>query len=140
VLSAQDDKIAAFVTSNDGMATGVAQAAEGRNLAGKIFISGLDADTASLRLIAQGIQTMTVWTDLKEMDQAAIDAAAALALGKTPTVSSVVVDDGAGEYPTHRVPVFAIDKDNLCEFVNKLAPEGWVSAKDVWPDNPNVCK
>ena len=140
VMSAQDDKVAAFVTSNDGMATGVAQATEGRNLAGKIFISGLDADTASLRLIAQGVQTMTVWTDLKEMDQATIDAAAALALGKMPTVSSVMVDDGAGEYPTHKVPVVAVDKENLCEFVNKLAPEGWVSAKDVWPDNPSACK
>ena len=38
----------------------------GATSAGKIFISGLDADTASLRLIAQGVQTMTVWTDLDE--------------------------------------------------------------------------
>ena len=48
-LSAHNDDIAAFVTSNDGMGQGVAQAVIGRKLAGKVFISGLDADTASLQ-------------------------------------------------------------------------------------------
>jgi D-xylose transport system substrate-binding protein len=42
-LSAHNDEIAAFVTSNDGMGQGVAQAVMGRKLGGnKIFISGLD--------------------------------------------------------------------------------------------------
>jgi D-xylose transport system substrate-binding protein len=134
-LSAQNDKIAAFVSSNDGMAQGIAQAVKGRNLAGKVFISGLDADTPSLQLIAQGIQTMTVWTDLKEQDRVTIDAAVALALGKKPDVSSVMGDDGAGQYPTHQVAVYEINKDNLREFVTKMAPEGWADPKDVWPDD-----
>ena len=69
VLSANADKVDAFVTSNDGMATGVAQAIEGRNLQGKVFISGLDAETPALRLIADGVQTMTVWSDLANSRQ-----------------------------------------------------------------------
>ena len=85
-LSAHNDEIAAFVTSNDGMGQGVAQAVMGRKLGGKIFISGLDADTASLGLIAQGVQTMTVWTDLDEQDRSAIRAAMALAKGQKPNV------------------------------------------------------
>jgi D-xylose transport system substrate-binding protein len=139
-LSAQNDKINAFVSSNDGMAQGIAQAVQGRNLAGKIFISGLDADTPSLQLIAQGVQTMTVWTDLKEQDKVTIDAAVALALGKKPEVSSVMGNDGAGEYPIHQVAVYEINKDNLREFVTKLAPEGWADPKDVWPDDPKAGK
>jgi D-xylose transport system substrate-binding protein len=134
-LSAQNDKVDAFVSSNDGMAQGIAQAVKGRNLAGKVFISGLDADTASLQLIAQGVQTMTVWTDLKEQDRVTIEAAVALALGKKPDVSSVMGDDGAGEYPIHQVAVYEINKDNLREFVTKLAPEGWADLKDIWPDD-----
>ncbi len=136
-LSAQNDKVDAFVSSNDGMAQGIAQAVKGRNLAGKVFISGLDADDASLQLIAQGVQTMTVWTDLKEQDRVTIDAAVALALGKKPDVSSVMGDDGAGEYPIHQVAVYEINKDNLREFVTKMAPEGWADPKDIWPDDPN---
>ena len=84
-LSAHNDEIAAFVTSNDGMGQGVAQAVMGRKLGGKIFISGLDADTASLGLIAQGVQTMTVWTDLDDEDRSAIRAATALARDRSLT-------------------------------------------------------
>jgi D-xylose transport system substrate-binding protein len=140
VLSANADKVDAFVTSNDGMATGVAQAIGGRNLQGKVFISGLDAETPALRLIADGVQTMTVWSDLATQDKAAIDAAVALALGKTPDMKAVMVDDGAGPYPAYPVAVTEINKDNLCEFVTKLAPKGWTGVKEVWPDNPNACK
>jgi D-xylose transport system substrate-binding protein len=123
-LSAQNDNIAAFVTSNDGMGQGVAQAVIGRNLGGKIFISGLDADTASLRLIGQGIQTMTVWTDLEEEDRSAIRAAVALARGQKPEMSVVMTDDGKGAYPYHPIKVLEVNKANLCDFVTKIAPKG----------------
>jgi D-xylose transport system substrate-binding protein len=139
-LSAHNDNIAAFVTSNDGMGQGVAQAVIGRNLAGKIFISGLDADTASLRLIAEGVQTMTVWTDLDEQDRSAVRAAVALAKGQKPDMSTEMTDDGKGAYPYHPIKVLEVNKDNLCDFVTKIAPKGWVSVKDVFPDNPAVCK
>ncbi len=139
-LSAHNDDIAAFVTSNDGMGQGVAQAVIGRNLAGKVFISGLDADTASLRLIAQGVQTMTVWTDLDEQDRTAVRAAVALAKGQKPDMTTVMTDDGKGPYPYHPIKVLEVNKDNLCDFVVKIAPKGWVSPKDVFPDNPDACK
>jgi len=139
-LSAHNDDIAAFVTSNDGMGQGVAQAVIGRKLAGKVFISGLDADTASLRLIAQGVQTMTVWTDLDEQDRSAIRAAVALAKGQKPDMTTVMTDDGKGPYPYHPIKVLEVNKDNLCDFVTKIAPKGWVTAKDVFPDNPDACK
>ena len=140
MLSAHNDDIAAFVTSNDGMGQGVAQAVMSRKLGGKIFISGLDADNASLRLIAQGVQTMTVWTDLDEEDRTVIQAAVALAKGEKPNMTTEMTDDGKGPYPFHPIKVLEVNKDNLCDFVTKIAPKGWVSAKDVFPDNPNACK
>jgi D-xylose transport system substrate-binding protein len=140
VLSAQNDKIDAFVTSNDGMATGVAQAIRGRNLVGKVFLSGLDADPANLQLIAQDVQAMSVWTDLEEQGSSAVKAAVALARGEPIPVETVPVDLGAGEVPTHLVEVIEVNKDNLCQFVTKDAPEGWVTVAEVFPDNPDACK
>jgi D-xylose transport system substrate-binding protein len=140
VLSAQNDKVDAFVVSNDGMATGVAQAIKSRNLAGKVYLSGLDADPANLQLVAQGVQSMSVWTDLNEQGTSAVAAAAALAAGKRPDIESAMVDLGAGPVQTHFVKVTAISRDNLCAFVTHDAPAGWVTVKDVFPDNPDACK
>jgi hypothetical protein len=33
-----------------------------------------------------------------------------------------------------------VNKDNLCQFVTKDAPPGWVTVKDVFPDKPDACK
>lgn len=137
VLSANSDKINAFVVANDGMATGVAQAIKGRNLQGKVFLSGLDADSPNLRLVAEGVQTMTVWTDLNDHGSAAVKAAVAIAKGEKPEFSQMV-DLGAGEVPTHLVKVEEINKDNLCDFVTKGAPAGWTSAKEVY--GTDTCK
>ena len=140
ILSAQNDHVDAFVVSNDGMATGVAQAIKSRNLAGKVYLSGLDADPANLQLIAQGVQSMSVWTDLNEQGTTAVAAAAALAAGKKPDIESSMVDLGAGPVQTHFVKVTAVNKENLCNFVTHDAPAGWVTVKEVFPENPDACK
>lgn len=131
VLSANADNLKAFVVANDGMATGVAQAIKGRNLQGKVFLSGLDGDSPNLKLIAQGVQTMTVWTDLDDHGRAAITAAVAIAKKETPEFSQMF-DLGAGEVPTHLVKVQEVNKDNLCDFITKQAPKGWTSVQDVF--------
>jgi D-xylose transport system substrate-binding protein len=140
VLSAQNDEVAAFVTSNDGMATAVAQAVKGRNLQGKVYISGLDADPANLRLIADGIQTMSVWTDLSDQGKMAVQGAYELALGKPFSFKTEPVDSGAGPVPAYLVKVTAVNKDNLCQFVTKDAPAGWVKVEEVFPGKPDACK
>ena len=83
-LSEHNDDIAAFVTSNDGMGQGVAQAVIGRKLAGQGLHLRPRRRHRQSRLIGQGVQTMTVWTDLDEEDRSAIRAAAALARGQKP--------------------------------------------------------
>jgi len=140
VLSAQADKVDGFVTSNDGMAQGVSQAIKARNLAGKVYLSGLDADAANLQLIAQGIQTMSVWTDLDAQGAAAVKAAVAFAKKEKPGIETVNVDLGAGPVPTHQVRVIAVTKDTLCDFVNKEAPKGWVTADDIFGAGKSPCK
>ena len=140
VFSAQNDHVDAFVTSNDGMATGVGQAIKGRHLEGKVYLSGLDADPSNLRLIAEGVQTMTVWTDLTEEGTIAVRGAVDLAKKQKFSFDTEMQSAGAGPVPTHLVKVSEINRDNLCDFVTKLAPAGWVTAKEVFPDKPDACK
>ncbi len=134
VLSRYKDNIAAFVTSNDGMATGVVQALKERNLAGKVFVSGLDADPANLRLIAQGAQTMSVWTPIDQQGKIAASAAHDLANGKAPPASAKI-----GGVPTAFVKVVEVNKANLCKYITKIAPKGWVKVTDVFPGKPKAC-
>ena len=134
VLSRNNDNIAAFLTSNDGMATGVAQALKGRKLVGKVFVSGLDADPANLQLIAKGAQTMSVWTPIDIQGKLAAKAAHTLAIGKKPASQARV-----NGIPTAFVKVVEVNKGNLCRYITKIAPKGWVKVTDVFPGKPKAC-
>lgn len=138
VLSANDDDVAAFLTANDGMATSIVQALRGRGLAGEVFVSGLDADPANLKLIDEGAQTMSVWTQIDEQGRIAVDVANGLASGEVPEPQSETDNGSDSPIPTMLVPVVAVTEDNLCEFVNEIAPEGWVTADEVFAD-PDEC-
>jgi D-xylose transport system substrate-binding protein len=132
-LSAQNDNIQAFVTSNDSMAIGIAQAVKARNLAGKTYISGLDADVANDRLIVDGVINVSVWTKIDEMGQRAVEAAVALAQGKTPP-SDTTINNGFKKVPTALIKVLGVDKENMCDWITHIAPPGWVTARQVYVD------
>ena len=136
-LSANNDSIAAFIAMNDGMANGISQAISARGLQGKIYVSGLDGDTSALKLIHDGVQSMTVFGDIEAGGAAAVRAAVALAKKEKPEFDKMV-DLGAGEVPTYYMPITAVTKDNLCEFL-KGAPEGWTSVEEVFGDS-GECK
>ena len=137
-LSANNDNIQAFVVMNDGMAAGTAQALKGRDLDGKVFLTGLDGDTSALKLVASGAQSMTVFGDIVDGGTWAVKAAVALAKKQTPE-HDAMVDLGAGEVPVHYMSIYAVSKDNLCEFVTKQAPKGWTTVDEVF-GNAGACK
>ena len=130
-LAAQDDKIAAFITSNDGMALGVVQALKGRGLAGKVYVSGLDADVPNDRLIVEGVIARSVWTKIDLMGRQAVDAAMALAKGETPAANGKT-NNGYADIPSALIEVVPVTADNMCDWILKVAPKGWVTAKDVY--------
>jgi len=134
ILSANSDQVAAFLTANDGMATGVVQALKGRGLNGKVFVSGLDADPANLQLIAAGDQTMSVWTQIDEQGKIAMDVAVKLARGEEVDPETTVDNGSDNPIPARVAPVVEVNRDNICEFINEIAPEGWVTAEDVYGD------
>lgn len=139
ILSSNNDDISAFLSANDGMATGIVQALRGRDLAGDVFVSGMDADPANLKLVDEGVQSMTVWTQIDEQGKIAADVAIRLAQGEE-VEPETEVDNGSDQpIPARVAPVVSVTQDNLCEFVTEIAPEGWVTAADVFEDPDESC-
>jgi D-xylose transport system substrate-binding protein len=87
ILVANENKINAVVASNDGTAGGAVAAVTAVGLAGRIPVSGQDADLAALNRIARGTQTGTVWKDSRVLGTEA--ARLAVFLGNGMIVSKV---------------------------------------------------
>ena len=138
VLSANKDNIQGVISMNDGMATGILQALKSAKLAGKVFISGMDSDPANLRFIAQGYQTMTLWTPIDVEGVTAAKVAAALAAGRKPKPEAYLKYKGAS-IPEDYVHVVVLNKSNLCKFITKIAPKGWITVANVFPGKPHAC-
>lgn len=132
-LAANDDNVTAFVTSNDSMAIGVVQALDGRDLGGKAYVSGLDADIPNDRLIVEGKIARSIWTKIDLMGEQAVNAAAALATGVDPGANGTI-NNGYGDIPSTLVEVYAVTKDNMCDWIQNIAPDGWVTPADVYVD------
>lgn len=81
LLTANQNKIDAVVASNDGTAGGAVAALASVGLAGKVPISGQDADKAALNRIARGLQTGTVWKDSRTLGTEAAKIAVQLSNG-----------------------------------------------------------
>ncbi len=81
ILTANNNKVDAVVSSNDGMAGGVVAALAAVGLAGKVPVSGQDGDIAALNRVARGQQTVSVWKDARELGKGAAEVAVQLARG-----------------------------------------------------------
>jgi len=66
-LTANGNKIDAVIASNDATAGGAIQALASQKLAGKVPVSGQDADLAGVRRVIAGTQSMTVYKPLKQI-------------------------------------------------------------------------
>lgn len=117
-LTRANNQVDAVVASNDGTARGVVQALQGQNLAGKVLVSGQDADLASLKLIVEGTQTMTVYKSIQPLANGAVDAAIKLARGEQVTTTDTI-DNGFKKVPAILLEPVAVDRNNLLDTVVK---------------------
>lgn len=103
---------------------------------GDVYVSGTNASTPSLRYIAQGWQTQTVWAPIDKLALTAADVAHALGTGTSPPAPNATV----GGVPTYYAPQINVTKANLCEFIKKIAPAGWVTAEEVFGADSKSCE
>lgn len=134
-LTKENDNIQAFVVSNDGMAGGVVSALAKKGLAGKILVTGQDAQIDALQRIAQGTQSMTVYKPIIPLANGAVEAA--IKLGKKEPLTGTVMfkNDqlGGKEVPAILLEVMTVDKNNLMETVIK---DGYATYDDVYRNVP----
>ncbi|MEZ5426951.1 MAG: substrate-binding domain-containing protein [Pyrinomonadaceae bacterium] len=132
-LTQNNDKIDAVVASNDGTASGAISALETKGLAGKVLVTGQDAEKAALQRIAEGKQTMTIYKPIKPLAEGAIDAAIKIAKKEkfeSEPFKSETIDK---EVPAILLEVVVVDKDNLMDTVIK---DGWATYDEVYANVP----
>jgi D-xylose transport system substrate-binding protein len=117
-IEAYQGKITAFVASDDGTAGGAIQALRDHGLAGKVLVSGQDADLAAIIRILDGTQTMTVYKPVSVQAKQAAETAVTLAKGESVRSSSFI-PNGNRNVPAFFVSPVVVTKDNVRETVIK---------------------
>lgn len=126
----------AVISANDGMAFGIIQALAEKGLAGKVPVSGQDADLSACQRIVQGTQAMTVYKPLAlEADEAAV-AAVQMAEGSAPAVNATT-SNGMIDVPSYLLEPIAVTKDNMMDTVIK---DGFHTYAEVYQSSSTVPK
>jgi D-xylose transport system substrate-binding protein len=128
-LTKNNNQIDAVVVSNDGMAGGVVQALNEQNLAGKVLVSGQDADLAACQRIVAGTQSMTVYKPIKKLAEKAVELAIALAQKQPVTDKTTMVNNGKKDVSSVLLEPIEVDKDNLD---NTVIADGFQKKEDVY--------
>lgn len=131
-LTANKNKIDAVVASNDSTAGGAVEALAAQNLAGKVAISGQDADLAACQRIVEGKQTMTVYKPIRELAFKAAEAAVQLAK-KEKIKTTDTVNNGQKDVPALLLSPIAVDRENMMDTIIK---DEFHSYEDVYKNVP----
>lgn len=130
IITSHGDDIDAVLSSNDGMASGVAAALEQAGMLG-LPLSGQDGDIAAVNRIARGAQTMTAWKDVRVLGHAAAELADAIAGGTDPMTlygSTTFVDEETGiEQAALPLEPVTITINNI----DLMVDAGWITTEEV---------
>lgn len=111
-LTANNNKIDAVLAPNDNTAGGIIQALAQVGLAGKVPVTGQDAEITAARRIIEGTQTMTIFKDTRECAGVAINTAVQMVRGQTPNTTSKV-NNNTLDVPSILLAPVVVDKSNL---------------------------
>lgn len=126
-IESSQGNIAAVLASNDGLAVGAIQALREHNLAGKVQVSGQDADLAAVICLAQGTQSMTVYKPIVNEAARTAEEAVRMAKGEPPHASTSI-DNGRIKVPAIMLTPVAVTKDNIKATVVK---DGFQTLKSI---------
>ena len=132
-LTQNHNDVVAVVASNDSTAGGVVQALDEQKLAGKVLVSGQDADLAACQRIVEGTQSMTVYKPIEPLASRAAEIAVELAKHE-PVESNGAVNNGLKNVPSYLLDPIAVDKSNMAQTVIK---DGFLREEDVYRDVPH---
>lgn len=119
----------AITCGNDQIAEAVLQLLSERRLAGKILVTGQDADLSACQHIAEGTQFMTVYKPIKALAAKAAQVTMALIKSKPLTPDGYFPNKSTKHIPFYFEQPYAVTKNNLDETVIK---DGFHTAQDVY--------
>lgn len=132
-LTRTNNQVAAVVSSNDGLAGGAIQALAEQKLAGKVFVSGQDAELAACQRVVAGTQTMTVYKPIKALATKAAEVAVKLARKQEHGEATRPLNNGSKDVPSILMPAVAVDASNM---VQTVIADGFHKLEDVYRDVP----
>ncbi|MFI8993713.1 multiple monosaccharide ABC transporter substrate-binding protein [Streptomyces sp. NPDC053542] len=122
-----DEKVDAVLSPYDGMSLGIISALKSAGYSGKDLpvVTGQDAELASVKSIARGEQTQTVFKDTRKLAKQAVQMGDALLTGKKPEVNNTTdYDNGKRVVPAYLLNPVSVDKSNT----GLLVDEGYFTA------------
>lgn len=128
-LTQNHNQVDAVVVSNDGTAGGAIQALAEQNLAGKVLVSGQDADLAGCQRIVAGTQSMTVYKPIKKLAEKAAEIAVAMAKKKPLTDPTSLIPNGKKDVASILIEPIQVDKENMDATV---IADGYQKKNDVY--------
>ena len=106
----------AVICGNDGLAAAAYNVLAERQLAGKVCLTGQDADIDACQRIVEGGQYMTVYKAITDLAKQAAQYAVALGSGKEINPGQTM-NDGTYEVPFYKLEPVAVTKDNIDEVI-----------------------
>lgn len=127
-LTRTGNKINAIVASNDGTAGGAISALDAAKLAGKVLVTGQDAQKDAVQRIVKGTQTMTIYKPIQPLAFGAVEAAIKLAR-KEPVTSTDKINNGKIDVPAILFVPIAVDKSNVDDTIIK---DGYHTREEIY--------
>lgn len=128
-LTKAGNKVDAILAPNDGTAGGAIEALAAQQLAGKVPITGQDAELAAAQRIVKGTQSMTVFKDTRMLGKAAIKAAIDMVKGNKVDTKGKKVNNNKIDVPSLLLTPHEITKDNIDKM---LIESGYLKKEDVY--------
>jgi len=126
VAQAADKGTVYILAPNDGTARAIADAFAADKDVTKYFVTGQDAEKASVQYIIDGKQSMTVLKDVRTLAADAVTAANAFLTGGTPEQTNTY-NNGKIDVPAKPSPIVTVTKDNVKA---ALIDSGYYQASD----------
>lgn len=123
------NKIDAILAPNDKLAGGCAEALKELGVTAPVVITGMDAEIEAVKRIISGEQTMTVYLDLKELANLAVDQAKNMATGAEVEVNTEYDNRSGDPIDANLIVGKVVTKENLDKI---LIDSGYFSHEEVY--------
>jgi D-xylose transport system substrate-binding protein len=117
-----------IIAANDFLAASVISALSAKRLAGKVFVTGQDAELAACQRIVEGTQLMTVYKPIKDLAKTAAETAVYVGSGEELRFSQTIFNE-LKDVPYIALDPILVTRENL---ESTVIADGFHSYEDVF--------